>query len=179
MRKLKVAVDLDGVIWDLVTPWVEWYNKRYGDNLCYDDITNYDMKLFFTKCGKDEVYEPLSNPYFWNCVNPYKTSEEALKLLNDNYELYIATSTSFLTPKEKLSRFLNLFPFIDHDQIIMIHNKKLLNVDYLIDDYIYNLKDGYYNSIVIDTPYNKDYEGIRANNLLDAYYHIKEVEEHD
>lgn len=180
MRKLKVAVDLDGVIWDLVTPWVEWYNKKYSEALCYNDITNYNVRLFFTKCEGDEAFEPLNNPYFWNCIEPYETSEEALRKLNDNYELYIATSTSYLTPKEKLSRFLRLFPFIDRDQVIMIHNKKLLDVDYLIDDCIYNLSGGRYYNIIIDTPYNKEFnDGVRVNNLLEAYDYIREVENND
>ena len=33
MRKIKVAIDLDGVIWDLVTHWVDTYNDIYKDNI--------------------------------------------------------------------------------------------------------------------------------------------------
>lgn len=166
----KVALDLDGVIWDLVRPWVKYYNRLYKDNVLYENIKEYDLSKSLTKASYDEIKDLLNNKFFWNLVFPFEYSKEYLYKLNNKYDLYIATATNYKLVEIKTERFLMFFPFIDRHQIICIHNKSLLDVDWLVDDCIDNLKEGNFNKIILDAPYNRNCkEFIRAKNLKEVY----------
>ena len=168
--KITVALDLDGVIWDLVRPWIEVYNILYDDNVTYDDIIEYDISKSLTKAPRDDVCKILGINGFWNLVEPFNNSIEYLSKLNEEYNLVIATKSDHRTLSIKLKRFFNLFPFMEYDQIICIHDKSLLNVDWLIDDCLDNLKSGIFNKIVLDAPYNRcDNELLRAKDLKEVY----------
>ena len=42
MRR-KLAVDIDNTLWDLITPWLDYYNRRYNDNIRYEEIVDYNF----------------------------------------------------------------------------------------------------------------------------------------
>lgn len=168
---IKVAIDLDGVIWDLVNPWLRQYNLLYQDSVQYEDVLEYDMSKSCVKATRQNLLDILKNDTFWNDVKPFKYSFTYLRKLNENFNLCIATATSHEISKAKINRFLELFPFIHYSQIICIYNKSILDVDWLIDDCEANLQSGKFNKILIDAPYNKncELELIRAFNLKDVY----------
>ena len=174
-KDIKVAIDLDGVIWDLVRPWVIYYNLLYKDNVSYEDIIEYDLSKSMTKASYDEIKNILSNKTFWNNVFPFDNAKEYLYKINKEFDLYIATATSHEIATVKIKRFLKLFSFISSNQIICIHNKSLLSVDWLVDDCIDNLIDGNFKKIVLDAPYNRNCNDfIRAKDLKEVYNIIKE-----
>ena len=39
----KVGIDIDNTIWDLVSPWLEWYNILYLDDIKYEQINEYNL----------------------------------------------------------------------------------------------------------------------------------------
>lgn len=168
---IKIALDLDGVIWDLVSPWIKAYNQYYNDDVNYDDVVEYDLTKSCNNASKDELMNILREKHFWNNVFPFEYSKEYLEKLNNDFELYIATATNHETAEEKLNRFLMLFPFMKREQIICIYNKELLNVDWLVDDCEANLLNGRFNKIILDAPYNRNCmkKFIRAKNLKDVY----------
>ena len=170
LKTIKIALDLDGVIWDLVRPWVSIYNDCYKDKVKYEDILEYDLSKSCTKASHSELMNILREKHFWDNVFPFYYSEEYLEKLNNTFDLYIATATNHETAEEKINRFLSLFPFLKREQIICIYNKSLLNVDWLVDDCEANLI-GQFNKIILDAPYNRicDKELIRASNLKDVY----------
>ena len=170
--KRKLAVDIDNTLWDLITPWLDYYNRRYCDNVKYEDIVNYDFFNIIKNITRDEMLHLLSEHEFWDNVYPYPESATYLRKLNDEFELYIATSTSYKTPRIKFDKLFTFFNFLEEDQLIVTSKKQLLNVDILIDDCIDCLKGGSYTKLLIDAPYNRDMVDdtiIRVNNLKDAY----------
>ena len=174
MKKITVALDLDGVIWDLVHPWVEEYNRRYDDNLTYEGVTSYDLTKHMVKCRKEDYCHILTEPEFWQIVEPFEGNVEWLKKLNCKYNIVIATKTDFRVFEMKVKRVLELFPFMKHSQIICIHDKSLLNVDWLVDDCLDNLNGGIFNAIVYDAPYNKTDKYLRVENLEQVYYLLEQ-----
>lgn len=170
--KRKLAVDIDNTIWDLISPWLIFYNKAFDDNLEYKDIVQYDFFNINSKASREDVIKLLEINDIWDIIQPYENTYEYLEKLNNEYELYLVTSTSYKTPKAKFDKLFSLFPFINEDQLILISNKKLLNVDIMIDDCIDNLVGGKYTKLLIDAPYNRDYKKtdiIRIKDLKDAY----------
>lgn len=170
MKKTKqvIALDLDGVIWDLINPWIDYYNESYNDNVKYKDVKDYDLAKSFTKASMDQILDILLVENFWESVEPFKHSKY-LKKLNDEFDLYIATKTDYRLLERKVNRLLILFPFLNPDQIICIHDKSLLRVDWLVDDCVDNLDNGKFKKIVLDAPYNKECKYIRAKNLKEVY----------
>ena len=175
-KKITVALDLDGVIWDLVRPWVAEYNRIYKDNLLYEDITDYDLSKFMTKIPNGDYWWFLNYGWFWNLVEPFENSYEYMKRLNEDYNLVVATKTHYNLYKMKVELLLAYFPFLDYNQIICIGDKSLLNVDFLVDDCLDNLKGGKFTPIVLDAPYNRDSDYLRAKDLKEVYELIKEIE---
>lgn len=175
--KRKLAVDIDNTIWDLVSPWIDLYNRSYDDNVKREDITRYDFFTITSKASKEEILNFLSTEEIWQSVEPYKESYEYLEKLNNEYELYIVTNTSYKTPKAKFDRLFSLFPFLSEDQLVIISNKQLLNIDIMVDDCIDHLQGGKFIKFLIDEPYNRSYcddkEIIRVNDLKDVYIHLK------
>ncbi len=58
MNKLKIAVDLDGVVWDIMYTFVEIYNTLYNENMKREDINDWN---FFPQERFEKVY-PLTLP---------------------------------------------------------------------------------------------------------------------
>lgn len=174
MRR-KLAVDIDNTIWDLVSPWIGFYNIYYNDNVNYSDIVEYNFFNITKKATKEELLNILSSDSFWAFVYPYKESKEYLEKLNDEFELYIVTSTSYKTSMKKFERFFELFDFLNEDQLIITSNKCLLNVDIIVDDFINNLSGDNHIKFLIDQPYNKDINDdtiIRVKNLKEVYFYL-------
>ena len=176
MYKKRVALDLDGVIWDLVKPWVSEYNKKYNDNIQIEDIKEYILSNTLTKATPEELSAILLEDGFWDKVLPFSNSYEYLEKLNNEFEIYIATKTDYKLYEIKVKRLLELFPFIKQDQIICIYNKIILDVDWLVDDYEDNLLGGKFNKIILDASYNRNIpysNWYRAKDLKDVYNIIK------
>ena len=174
-KKITVALDLDGVIWDLVNPWVDEYNRVCNDNLLYEDIKHYDLSKVMTKAPDGKYWWFLEQPYFWDLVEPFGNSFKYMKKMNKEFNLFIATKTHYDLYKMKVEKLLEAFPFLKYNQIICISNKSLLDVDFLVDDCIENLKGGKFIPIVLDAPYNKNCDFLRAKDLKEVYELIKEI----
>lgn len=176
--KRKLAVDIDNTLWDLIRPWIRLYNILYKDDVQYEDITQYE---FFDKLkteSKSEMLNLLTSEGFWTSVLPYENSYEYLRKLNDEYELYIVTSTSYRTPKDKFDRLFDIFDFLTEDQLIITSNKTLLNIDIMVDDCIDHLTEGNYMKFLIDAPYNRSVNDdtiIRVDDLKDVYDYLHKL----
>ena len=176
--KRKLAVDIDNTLWDLIRPWIRIYNVLYKDNVDYEDITEYEFFHMLKVNNKSDMLDLLTSKQFWTSVFPYENSYEYLRKLNDEFELYIVTSTSYKTPKEKFDRLFNMFDFLKEDQLVITSHKDLLNVDIMVDDCVDHLTEGNYMKFLIDAPYNRDVEDntiIRVDDLKGVYDYLHEL----
>lgn len=129
-----------------------------GDCLIPKDIKSWDISQYTKRCSSEELFSILEQPDFWNTVYPIKDSYSYIKKLHDDgYEIYIVTATSHETLHSKMLRFFELYPFIHSNQIIVTQNKKIVDLDLLIDDDPTNLEDGFYTKILFDAPHNQRY----------------------
>lgn len=59
---MRIGVDADEVVIDLLTHWLRLYNSDYDDNLTPNDITGWDLALFVKpECGV-KIYDYLELP---------------------------------------------------------------------------------------------------------------------
>lgn len=187
MNKCKVFCDLDEVLWDLLPHWIEYNNQLheiYSSN--YDLLsTNYFIydtwefqNKFSSQHTKDNFFRILDSSIFWQSIKTTPNRIATLNELNNNsdIDLYIVTSTDW-RHGSKIDRFVKLFPFIKNNQIILCHDKWVLDGDIWIDDKPETLekcsKKG--NVIKVSKPYNElahcdlyinDFAELHMNNIF-------------
>lgn len=167
-KKFIVCVDMDDTIENLLEVWVQELNTRYNKNYKFSDVLYWDITRCFSDLSTNQILEVLDDLKVYDKITPYKDAQKYLKLLNENdmFEVYIATQTHSQVFTYKMDHVLfKHFPFFTNRQIICIANKQLLNCDVLIDDSVLNLINGNYDKILIDKPYNKNYQTVNINDL--------------
>lgn len=167
-RPLKIGIDLDCVLNNLVDIWIKILNEKHGLNIQYNDVKQWDMQYTYPTLSHDQVYEPLYMSELWNQLSIQPYSKISLRqLMNSGHQIYIVTNTHYTNTEVKMRWLFKQFPFIKWNQIIITSNKQLLKLDILIDDYEKNLIGGDYIRILFDCPWNRDvddkkYELIRT-----------------
>ena len=175
-----IGVDLDDVLWDLMSTWISRYNDMVDDNLTVEDIKSWDVAQYI-KRGTEGIlnYIPQQND-FWEDVEPIPDSKEYLQqLIKDGYLIYVVTASSHTNLKEKMSRFYSLFPFIEEEHVVIIHRKQMMDLDMLIDDKPGNLKDANYLKVLFDRPHNRSIDenkisAVRLKTWSEIYKYIKQ-----
>ena len=154
-----IAVDFDETLFPTLEKIVEIYNKRHDNQLSTSQITTYNLYECLDVAVADECLNLFVDKSVYNNLQPYKGAVRALQILvNNGHEIYIATATdakNFIWKEQLLQRY---FPFVPKDNLIRIHNKKLLNADVLIEDKLDNLTQTFAERICFDQPWNQDKE---------------------
>ena len=165
-----ICIDFDEVLFPTLSKVIEIYNKRYDDTLSLDTITTYNLYESLPSQVADRLLELFTDKEVYDNLQPYKGSVKALQTLaNNGHEIYIATATSSknLEWKEQLLR--RYFPFIPKENLIRIHNKKLLNVDVLVEDNLDTLTQTFADRICFDQPWNRSDSKDFAYSINRAY----------
>ena len=182
MNTTTILIDIDDVMNNLCEEWCNWLNEKYGCNVTYQQVTEWDMSKFFPQLAKDQVYEPLHNAALWDRLKPKPGAVEYIKrLIDDGHKVFLCTSTDYRNVQAKFERVIQrYFPYIRWSQVIVTSCKQMINADILIDDGVHNLEGGDYIKILMTAPHNKKYdeeanEMLRADNWEDAYNHIVKI----
>lgn len=156
--KYKIAIDADSTLNNLDEALVSLYNDTYEDKISLDMFVNYDWYSCFSFEIAERLNKLLLNKNLWDSLIPIKESQRVVKtLIDSNIDVYIATATNPINFPWKVEWFNKHFPFIDEKHIICIHDKSLLDVDFLIDDclsQLLNTKWAY--RICVDHTWNRD-----------------------
>lgn len=185
-QSVKIAIDFDETLFPTLEKVIELYNKRNNTSIDLSNITTYNLYDCLSADVADEIISLFVDKTVYNSLQPYKGSIKAVQsLINKGHEVFIATATDVrnLEWKEKLLQ--RYFPFIPKENLIRIHNKKLLNVDVLIDDKLDNLTQTFAERVCFHQPWNVDkdtdyvYSIYRINNWGEMTNVINEIERKD
>lgn len=167
-RPLVVLVDIDNVILDTERAILNVYNKRYDENVKFEDINTWN---FFGDRVKKDFFEILNRGWFWETVQPIQPMCNYVKELlgrPDLFKVKLVTATKPTNPAldDKLERtidFTNIVP----KNIIICNDKSLIHGDIMIDDYAESIKrSNCRNNWLIDRPWNK--AGGYWNDIADS-----------
>lgn len=174
-----ILIDCDDTIIDLLEPWVKELNKRFNLTVSVDDITAWDMHLFFPTLTHEELISPLIDQDFWRALKPKADAVEILpKLIKEGYSIYVCTATDYRNFGVKVGDLLlKYFPDLTERQIISCIHKQMILGDILIDDNILNLVDGQYQGFLFTAQHNKTLDSVkllqnkihRVNNWYECY----------
>lgn len=165
-----VAIDFDETLFPTLAKVLDIYNKHNNATLTLEQLTAYNLYECLDANVADKILELFCNSEVYNNLQPYAGAVKAIKtIINNGHEVYIATSTDLrnLVWKEQLLQ--RYFPFIPKDNLIRIYNKKLLNVDVLIEDNLDNLTETFADRICFNQPWNQSTSKDFAYNIHRAY----------
>ena len=155
-----ILVDMDDTIEHLLVPWLDWLNQRFGRNVQKSDVHAWDMRKAYPGLTLEEIFSALDEDEFWDTVPPIDGAAEVLdKWMKQGHQVYIVTATPYGSVRAKMERVLfRHFPFISWKQVIITSNKQLLKGDVMVDDGYHNLVGGNYKKILVDAPYNQEFD---------------------
>lgn len=138
MKKLKILLDMDETVVDLIGDWLAAYNRQWSDNLTKDKVTGWDFHTYCkAECGK-QVYDILQRPGFFDYLPPMPGAVGAVRTLHaQGHELLFATSTpSADAARGKVEWIKRTFGDLGYgiSKIIQIADKSLIDADMLVDD---------------------------------------------
>lgn len=137
--KIKIAVDIDGVLGDQVTPVLSKINDEQGLNLKKEDITQWKSQVG-NKTIDVEIEEALLNEEYILSMPLIKSAQKALEDLSKSYHIIIATNRPKQTEWATIKWLQANFKFNEFYNTRNI-GKHMIKADILIDDYINNLLD--------------------------------------
>jgi 5'(3')-deoxyribonucleotidase len=138
-NKKTIGSDMDGVLADVETQLLEWYEKETGVALTKKDI---EGKTEETAFPQREVFRKfLYTPGFFRNLPVMEGAVEAVKELMEDYEIYIVSAAMEfpLSLYEKHQWLAEHFPFISWKNIIFCGDKSIIDTDFLVDDHPKNL----------------------------------------
>lgn len=156
-RNLTILVDMDDTIEDLLGAWSKALNDMFGTDVRVEDIWDWDLRVAYPSLTDEQIFSVLNENWFWKSVKPLPHAATYLKrLIDDGHEVYIVSSSGYLTIKDKMEEVLfKYFPFIDWNHVIITSNKRMIRGDVLVDDGIHNHIGGDYLKILMDAPHNR------------------------
>lgn len=165
-----IGIDIDNCLNNLCEAVLSVYNEDSGDSLKQSDITDYYIEKFVKEPFKDNFYRYFTDKRIWQRIKPIEDCRKYIsKLHSEGKEIIFVTKTEPYNFYKKEKWLQNLFPFLDIRKCLYCcPNKKLIQVDVLIDDCPKNFADGRIN-ICFAYPWNEDYKGIRCKNWKEIY----------
>lgn len=158
-----IGIDMDAIVADLLSEWVNRYNLEYNDKMTVADVTCWNWhKLAKPECGT-KLYSILHDINYLEEVKPLPGAIAAVnKLGQRGHEILMVSSPT--ANKENFGErieWCNTYLGLSHREVILTHHKELLQLDILIDDSPDNLKKFALKNpegltFTIDYPYNKD-----------------------
>lgn len=157
-EKKIILCDADDTIENLLDCWISALNAKYGTSVTPQEVTDWDVSLFFPTLTRDQVYSPITEKDIWKNLDRIPNCYDVLKEINEKHTLRIVTATHYNTCDKKIERILELFPFLHWNQFIITAHKQLVHGDYLIDDGVHNVVGGDYQGILFSRPHNSSFD---------------------
>lgn len=132
---MTIAIDFDETLFATLEKVIEIYNKRNGAELSLSQITAYNLFECLPSDVAEQLIELFEDKTVYDFLRPYNGAVRAVQsFVNNGHEVYIATATSSKNLEWKEQLLKRYFPFVPQENLIRIHNKKLLNCDIMIED---------------------------------------------
>ena len=154
---MTIGVDIDNVLNNLAESVLKIYNADANDDLTLQDIKSYDMSLYVKPQYKQMFPGYYYDARVWDYIEP---DIEGFKVVNElqkrGHDIYFVTATHPNNVKSKYLWLQGYCEFDVWDKVIVCHNKRLIQLDMLIDDYEQNLNYRQGFNVLFNQPWNED-----------------------
>lgn len=162
-----IGIDVDNVVCNTTESVIAQHYADTGEKLTLDDIKSYYIENYVSDDYKDDFHLIFYKKEMWKRVKVIPHCVEVIKRLHDRgEEIYFVTSTEPQNITKKARFLQRTFPFLDIRKcLITTHCKQMIGVDILIDDYEMNLINGSYFGILMDYPWNRNFDDASDENI--------------
>ncbi|MBE7179481.1 MAG: 5'(3')-deoxyribonucleotidase, partial [Mucilaginibacter polytrichastri] len=111
--KKTIALDMDNVIADVETHYIDWYEREFGIRIPKESMMGIPETHAFP--DKDAIWRFLFTPGFFRTVPVMPGAKEAVETLMQDFEIYIVSAAMEFPQSlpEKLDWLKEHFPAID------------------------------------------------------------------
>lgn len=173
MEKKKLILDVDEVICD--SGFLTLINKFLGTDYKIDDFTEYYIDDYALKDEKTKqaFYEYYLQNESYSYATLISGAYEAIKLLNEKYDIYICSACVMYPLISKSGKFfmdkynylIETFPFLNPDKFIFTNSKQVISGDIQIDDRIFNFCNSIPLKILFDSYHNQNCTKEQLNEM--------------
>lgn len=112
MLKPIVLCDVDGVILDWFSGYIDYVNERLGTHLLYEDATSHDLAKCFgvTRDDMKVISGDYEKLHYFETLWFIPRAMESIKVLQEEYQLVLATSCGVLREKPRKEFFREVLP---------------------------------------------------------------------
>ena len=162
-----IGIDCDNIICNTTESVLAQHYADTGEKLTLDDIKTYYTENYVSDDYKDDFHLIFYKKEMWKRVKVIPHCVEVIKRLHDRgEEIYFVTSTEPQNITKKARFLQRTFPFLDIRKcLITTHCKQMIKCDLLIDDYEMNLINGSYLGILMDYPWNRNFDDASDDNI--------------
>jgi 5'(3')-deoxyribonucleotidase len=156
---------MDGVLADVETHFITWYERDYGKKFSKKDLEGKTEENAFPKKGMAKKFASTKN--FFRTVPVMDGAIEAVQKLQKNYEIYIVSAAMEFPQSlvEKRAWLDEHFPFIHWKNIVFCGDKSIIDTNIMIDDHLKNLDYFKGETIMFNAFHNLDFNNhTRAEN---------------
>lgn len=146
---------MDGIVVNLMGPWLKAYNALYGDTLNEDEVDTWHVTEI-VKCSHDQMMAIIQRPGFFRSLPPIRGAIEGVReLMRRGHEVRFCSAPC--GPRSLFEKFEWLHHWFGPEtaqRAFLCYEKHWLRADLLIDDKPETLAawDGF--SATIEYPYN-------------------------
>ena len=170
----RIAIDMDEVISHFSAKCLELFNEEFQEKYTDQHLQGKKLMELDVRFEK-KVNQYLANESFFLELEVIKDSQEVIKKLSTNYEIYIVTAAmefpASLAPKYQWLK--KHFSFLNEKNFVFCGDKSIIHADYLLDDTPSNLETFNGKGILFTAPHNVNTTGYaRVNNWIEveAYF---------
>ena len=166
-----IGIDCDNVVCNTTESVIAQHYADTGEKLTLDDIKTYYIENYVSDDYKDDFHLIFYKKEMWKRVKVIPHCVEVIKRLHDRGDsIYFVTSTEPQNITKKARFLQRTFPFLDIRKcLITTHCKQMIGVDILIDDYEMNLINGSYFGILMDYPWNRNFDDASNDNIYRVF----------
>ncbi len=173
-NKKSIAIDMDYVIADVETQFINWYERDYGVKILKDNLKGKPEGEAFP--DKGAIRKFCFTKGFFSEIPVMAGSQEVVKSLMENFDVFIV-SAAMEFPQSLIEKHKWLhenFPFISWRNIIFCGDKSIIGTDYLIDDHLKNLDFCRGKAIMYSASHNINFNHhLRVHNWDEVYAFFK------
>lgn len=141
LRKIRVGIDVDGVLADLLSPLMKIVSDLLGKTLTVDHVETWDLEELFEKHDAlhlvPELWARAREPSFCRKLDPLPGSIEGVRMIQEaGAEVFVVTSplhdaTTWTYDREV---WLKEHFAIDRKHVVHTHDKSTFHGHILVDD---------------------------------------------
>jgi 5'-nucleotidase len=166
MTKQRIAIDMDEVMADPLSRFIEWYERDHGIILKPEQLHGRKIYEAVVAEHRDILRKYPHQVNFFKDLKIIPDSQEVIRRLSERYEIFIASAAMEFQHSlfDKHVWLQTYFEFIPWKNYVFCGDKSIINADFLIDDHVFNFVGFRGEGIIFTAPHNVHETGFRRVN---------------